>query len=207
MAADLILTLVTDRRRLPGGRLEELVEQAARAGVDQVQLREKDLEGRALHALAAALAALLEQTATRLLINGRPDVARAVGAHGVQLPEQGLPVAAVRQAFPELVIGASCHSFEAARRAQEAGADLVVVGPVLATPGKEHRTLGVDMLRRIVDGLRVPVHAIGGIDPDSAARVVAAGARGLCAQRLFLERPVAQAVRELRRVVTGSRPS
>ena len=133
------LTLVSDRRRLPGGDLPGLAGAAARAGVDWIQVREKDLADRELARLAGAVMRAVEGTPARVLVNGRPDVADVAGADGVQLPEDGLPVSEVKRSFPRLVVGASRHSLEGARRAEAEGADFVLLGPVFATPGKESR--------------------------------------------------------------------
>src|SRR5688572_27424847 len=115
----LALTLVTDRRLLPAGRdLASLAAEAAAAGVDRVQVREKDLPDRMLGVLVAAVAAALAGSATQLVVNGRPDLAELHGAASVQLPEDGLAIAGVRRAFPGLTIGASCHSVDAALRAE-----------------------------------------------------------------------------------------
>jgi thiamine-phosphate pyrophosphorylase len=120
------------------------------------------------------------------------------GAAGVQLPADGLPVEEVRRAFPALAIGASCHSLAEARRAEGEGADFVVLGPVFPTPGKETRVLGVEALAETVRTLRIPVHAVGGVDASTARIAAAAGAAGVLAIRAFLARPVAEAVRALR---------
>ena len=196
-APETALTLVSDRRRLPGEDLPALARAAALAGVDFVQVREKDLPGRALRELVAAVVDAVRATACRVLVNGRPDVALVAGAHGVQLPEDGLDVGDVKRAFPALLVGASRHSLEGARRAEEDGADIVVLGPVFGTPGKE-RALGLDALAGAARALRVPVHAIGGIDMGNAASVVAAGAAGIAAIRLFLEGRLEETVRALR---------
>lgn len=201
-AGRFVLTMVTDRRRLggevsagggarrAGEALADRAAQAARAGVDVIQVREKDLGDRALRDLVAAVRAAVSGTATRVLVNGRPDVALAAGADGVQLPEEGLPVADVKHAFPSLAVGASCHSVEAARRAAADGADFILLGPVLATPGKEERALGLDVLAAAASAVDVPVHAIGGITPDQLPALRAAGARGGAAIRPFLEGPL-----------------
>jgi thiamine-phosphate pyrophosphorylase len=195
----LALTLVTDRRRLPPGRgLAAVAADAAAAGLDRVQLREKDLNDRALLASATAMAAALAGSSTALAVNGRPDVAALAGAAGVQLPSDGLRVASVRRAFPALDVGASCHSIDDARRAEQEGADWIVYGPVLATPGKESRAVGFDALAAVVAAVRVPVHAVGGLGPEHAARVAAAGAAGILAIRAFLDRPVAAAAAAFR---------
>jgi thiamine-phosphate diphosphorylase len=193
------LTLVTDRRRLPGQNLAGIVRAAALAGIDFVQLREKDLDGGALLALARELLAVVAGTGTRVLVNTRLDVAVAAGAWGVQLPEEGLPTAAVRSAYPALVVGASCHSLEAALRAEGEGASFVVLGPIFPTPGKEARALGLDVLERVAGRLAIPVHAIGGMDATTVRLAVAAGAAGVAAIRPFLDTPAAEAVGALRR--------
>ncbi len=192
------LTLVTDRLQVAGGDLLELARTAAAAGIDVIQLREKDLSARALTALAQAVLAATAATAVKVLINGRADVARLVGAAGVQLPEEGLPVDAVKRHFPGLVAGVSCHSIAAVRRAAEAGADFVLMGPIFATPGKEGHVLGLSVLEQAAQAVSIPVHAVGGISVETAPRAVAAGARGLAAIRVFLERPVDEAVAALR---------
>jgi thiamine-phosphate pyrophosphorylase len=195
----LALTLVTDRRLLPAGRdLASLAAEAAAAGVDRLQVREKDLPDRMLGALVAAVAAALAGSATQLVVNGRPDLAELVGAAGVQLPEEGLAIAGVRRAFPALAIGASCHSAEAALRAEDAGATWIVLGPIFATPGKEQRALGLPALAEAAARASIPVHAVGGLRPDNARQAAEAGARGILAIRAFVAQPVAAAVAAFR---------
>ena len=171
---------------------------AARAGVDVIQVREKDLSDRALLAVVSAVRAALSPLATRVFVNGRPDIALAAGADGVQIPEEGLPVAEVKRAFPSLTVGASCHSVEAVRRAAGEGADFVLLGPVFETPGKEERTLGLDVLRAAAAAVAVPVHAIGGVTPARVPALRAAGARGGAAIRPFLEGPPDAIIRAFR---------
>jgi thiamine-phosphate pyrophosphorylase len=197
--AALALTLVTDRRLLSAGRdLASLAAEAAAAGVDRVQVREKDLPDRDLRAMVGAVAAALAGRATDLVVNGRPDIAELAGAAGVQLPEDGLPVASVRRAFPRLAIGASCHSVAAAVQAADAGATWIVLGPIFATPGKEHRVLGLPALAEAAARVGIPVHAVGGVRPDNARRAADAGAAGILAIRAFVDQPVAAAVAAFR---------
>jgi thiamine-phosphate pyrophosphorylase len=161
-------------------------------------VREKDLVDRALCELVSGVVAAAAGTRTRVLVNGRPDVALAAGAAGVQLPEEGLAVADVRRAFPSLTVGASCHSVEAVRRAAGEGADFVLLGPVFATPGKEERALGTEVLAAAAAAVAVPVHAIGGVTPARVPALRAAGARGGAAIRPFLEGPLDEIIRALR---------
>jgi thiamine-phosphate pyrophosphorylase len=194
---DAELTLVTDRRRSSGRSLPSLAAEAARAGVAWIQVREKDLPARALLELVKEIAAALVGTGARLMVNGRPDVAESGGAHGIQLPEEGLPVAAVKRAFPTLLVAASRHTLEGARSAEAEGADLIVIGPVFPTPGKPH-ALGLGGFERIASAVSVPIHAIGGVEPATARQVVEAGAAGLAAIRAFLADPPAATVRAFR---------
>jgi thiamine-phosphate pyrophosphorylase len=198
--------MVTDGRSgAPGDALVARVAAAARAGVDLVQVREKALSDRALLAVVSAVRAALAATPTRVLVNGRADVALAAGAHGVQLPEEGLPVAEVKRAFPSLTVGASCHSVDAVRRAAGEGADFVLLGPVFATPGKEGRALGLAVLAAAPAAPAVPVHAIGGVTPARVTALRAAGARGGAAIRPFLEGPADAIIRAFRDA-EGGRP-
>jgi len=195
----LALTLVTDRRLLPAGRdVASLAAEAAAAGVDRVQVREKDLPGRMLGAVVSAVAAALTGSTTQLVVNGRPDLALLYGAFGVQLPAEGLPLDGVRRAFPDLAIGQSCHSVEDAVRAEAAGATWIVLGPIFATPGKEQRALGLLVLTTAAASVAIPVHAVGGLSPDNARQARDAGARGILAIRAFTVQPVAAAVAAFR---------
>jgi thiamine-phosphate pyrophosphorylase len=176
---------------------------APRSGLDFVQVREKHLGDRSLRTLAAAYVAATAGTAARVLVNGRPDIALAVGAAGIQLPEDGLPLADVRRAFPSLTIGASCHGVEAVRRAAGEGADFVLLGPVFPTPGKEERALGLSVLAAAAAAVAVPVHAIGGVTPGRLPALREAGARGGAAIRPFLEGPVDEIMRAFRAAEGG----
>lgn len=192
------LTLVSDRRQLGPRGLAGLAAAAAAVGVDFFQLREKDLSAAALVALAGELVAAVRGTSTRLLVNGRPDIALIVGARGVHLPEEGLPPGQVKAAFPSLLVGVSCHSLSAARRAAEEGADFVMFGPVFKTPGKEERAWGTRALAEVVAAVPVPVHAIGGIGMSNVDQVWRTGCAGVAAIRAFLEEPLEPVVRRLR---------
>jgi thiamine-phosphate pyrophosphorylase len=162
-----------------------------------IQIREKDLEGRDLFETAVSVLAAVTGTRTRVFVNGRVDVAVASAAHGVQLPENGLPVGEVKRVFPALVLGASRHSVEGAQQAEAEGADFVLLGPIFATPGKEDRALGLRVLAKAARRVAIPVHAIGGIVPGNARQAIDAGAHGIAAIRAFLESP-GDAVRAFR---------
>ncbi|HLL23012.1 MAG TPA: thiamine phosphate synthase, partial [Kofleriaceae bacterium] len=132
-----MIVAITDRRLMVPAELADwhaiadaFAAAIARANVDLVQVREKDLDGGPLLLLVRAAVA----TGVRVMVNDRVDVALAAGAYGVHLPERGLAVADVRALAPDLAIGVSRHSVEGVRDA--GGADLVQLGPIWPTPGK-----------------------------------------------------------------------
>ncbi len=196
-AAGPLVCYVTDRRgfspdeRHASDLLLETIARAAAAGVDAIQLREKDLGGRALLELARGAVARAQQA--KILVNDRLDVALAAGAAGVHLGEESIGVADVvafrksARTPAEFLIGRSCHSLEAALAAERDGADYVFFGPVFATPSKAQygAPQGTEALAGVCRHVRIPVLAIGGITLENAASCVAAGATGIAAIRMF----------------------
>jgi thiamine-phosphate pyrophosphorylase len=175
------LYLITDRAASTRPPLE-VVEECLGAGLRAVQLREKDLEVRALLALAEPLRDATRRHGARLLINDRADVALAVGADGVQRTHTSLPVAALRGITPPgFLIGASAHSTAEAREAATEGADFVVFGPVYDTPSKRRYgpPQGLAALEAAAAATPRPLLAVGGITPERVREVRAAGAEGV----------------------------
>ena len=196
-----LLCYVTDRRGFVGDEAEAREKlllaktgQAAKAGVDWIQLREKDLSGKQLAGLASEV---LRVTAgvSAILINDRLDVACSVKAAGVHLGEHSLPVSEARRfveerlAREDFLVGASVHSLEAARKAEQDGANYVIFGPLFATPSKAAfgAPQGLEGLRRVCAAMQIPVLAIGGITLENAGECLEAGASGIAAIRLFQE--------------------
>ena len=185
----MILHLVTDRRRLAAGGGEDaircLLEQvrfAVAAGIDVIQLREPDLEGRALTALASRLVQLTRESRTRVVVNDRLHVALASHADGIHLLGTSFDALHVRACVrPGFLVGRSVHS---ASDAEAAGpVDYLIAGTVWPTGSKpaDHPLLGLQGLARVASAAAVPVLAIGGIQPDRAADVACAGAAGVAA--------------------------
>ena len=175
------LYLITDRAASTRPPVE-IVEECLGAGLRAVQLREKDLEVRALLALATPLREATRHHGARLLINDRADVALAVGADGVQRTHASLPVAALREITPPgFLIGASAHSTAEAREAAAQGADFVVFGPVYDTPSKRRYgpPQGLAALEAAAAASTRPLLAVGGITPERVGEVRAAGAAGV----------------------------
>ena len=225
-----ILCYVTDRKTLPVSEFadkkvstanphDELrnllrhIRSAQAAGIDWIQLREKDLSGKDYSLLARSA---LEQNSSshprrpaeqapavaRIIINDRVDVAIAEQAGGVHLGENSLPTKEVRQWLRargiatepglqftdrKFLAGVSCHSLESALRAEQNGTDYIFFGPIFATPSKSEygAPQGLARLEQVCSSLSSPVLAIGGITSENAASCIAAGAAGISAIRLF----------------------
>ncbi len=155
----------------------EIVEAVRDAGCKIVQLREKDLSVREYYELAKQIRAMTR--GMLLICNDHLDVALAVGADGVHLGNDDLPVDAARRLAPELVIGASSHDLGEALAAQAAGADYVNIGPIFPTGTKQGvaRFLGPEAISRIAPHLSVPFTVMGGIKASNLHQVLEQGAR------------------------------
>lgn len=179
------LLLITPDRE-PGELLERT--RAALEGVPvasriAVQLRSKQLTPPRRSELAYAMQALCSARRVPLLINADLELARAVGAAGVQLPESGPGLATARAALgPSALLGASRHDEHGVREAERAGASFVLVSPVFAVPGK-NPALGLEGLRRLAEGCSVPLVALGGIDARTAPAVRRHGASAVAVIR------------------------
>ncbi len=163
---------------------------AVDGGVDMVQLREKDLSADQLAQLAAELLNAIGGRAS-LIINDRAEVATQVGAQGVQLGEDAIPVGHARKLLrPGTLIGRSVHSVEAARAASSDGADFLVVGTVYATGTHPEVTpAGPALVSAVARDCGLPLIGIGGITSDNAGEVVGAGATGVAVIRSILAHP------------------
>ena len=174
------LCLVTDRSLDGSGSLVSLVVQAVEGGVDMVQLREKDLPGGPLLKLAQSLKDAIGDEAL-LIINERVDITQITRASGVQLGEDGLPVAPARHVLgPDYLIGRSVHDVAGAGLAQTKGADFLVAGTMYATrshPGVS--PAGPGLVAQMSEICRLPIIGIGGITPENLGPVIQAGASGV----------------------------
>ena len=161
-----------------------VVRAAIEAGVTLVQLREKQLPARLVYELACDLAALTRDSATRVLVNDRADIARAAGCDGVQLTAASLPANVVRAAFGgEFLIGVSTHSLEEVLSARDQGADFALFGPIFETPRKD-AVQGLAELKKVCNAAApFPVIAVGGIDMSKFEAVTNAGVSGFAAIR------------------------
>ena len=194
------LYVVTDRHATDGRPLElvlaGVLEGAARAGVSPgtvaVQLREKDLEARALLELARPLRALTARHGAALYINDRADVALAAGADGVHLSGTSLSPSEIAVIAPTLSIAVSAHGSDDVARAAalaatgKANIRFAVLGPIFDTPSKRRygTPLGLGAIRAASGTL--PVLAIGGISVGNIRSCLTAGADGIACIRALL---------------------
>ncbi len=203
---DVIRCAITEASRFgesAAARRAGLLADAARwteQGVDFVQLREKTLAAGELVQLATAMMKLFRDlgSTTKLLVNGRADVALAAGADGVHLTSAPgeLTPAQVKQLYARAdknppVIGASCHFIAEVERARDEGADLILFGPVFekrVNGSLVSEGAGLAALQHACAAAgATPVLALGGIDEENAALCVEAGAAGIAGIRLFSE--------------------
>jgi thiamine-phosphate pyrophosphorylase len=218
-----LLYYITDRTQLSGGEnvrlahLRHKIASAARAGVDYIQLREKDLSARELEELAREVVSSLQklktskwQVKTRLLINSRVDVAIACGADGVHLRSDDISPATVRSIWAEAkarvsqseadepLIAVSCHTAAEVERAASEGADFAVFAPVFEKSDRpDQPAAGLAALRDACSA-KIPVLALGGVTWQNAASCLDAGAAGVAGIRLFQKHMIREVIRVLR---------
>ena len=190
-----IVCVITRVRGLTGSpeRLALLgrLHAAASAGAAFIQVRERQLSDRSLVQFVRELIDRTRDTACRVIVNDRPDIAIAAGAAGVHLKDRSLAAADVRRIAPDgFIIGRSVHSEDDAEATEAAGGcDYLLFGTVFPSASKpdDHPIAGIDALKRVCARVSLPVLAIGGINASRAQSVAAAGAAGAAAISLFAE--------------------
>ena len=191
-----VICMITDRHRsgVGGeGALVDRVAAAAHAGVHLIQVRERDLDGRALTHLVARCVSAARGTLARIVVNDRLDVALAAGAHGAHLRADSAPVLRVRACVPRrFIVGRSVHSRDQAHYAGLDGAlDYLIFGTVFESRSKPGSDVaGSDALAAAVSATMMPVLAVGGVTPGRVNEVARAGAAGIAAIGLFADCPV-----------------
>ncbi|MBM3469889.1 MAG: thiamine phosphate synthase [Armatimonadetes bacterium] len=182
MGFDPSVYVIADRAFGRGRLLEDLVTAAVTGGATMVQLREKVWSAGRVVEAGRRLLEITRRAGAPLIVNDRVDIALAVGADGVHLGPDDLPVADARRLLgPEKIIGASAATVEEALMAQAEGADYVGVGSIFPTSSKPDagEAIGVEPLTRIRAAVGIAVVAIGGITYDNAAQAIRAGADGV----------------------------
>lgn len=193
---DFRLYVITGEHCHPGRSLREVMEAALKGGADFVQLRDKQASPKSLLEKAKILRELTWQYDVPFVVNDHLDVALAAEADGIHLGQDDLPLPIARQLLgPARIIGISTHNIEQARQAERQGADYIGVGPVYPTATKPGRpAVTTAFVVQAAAEIRIPFTAIGGITPDNAGEVLAAGARRICAVSAIVGSPDPEAV-------------
>ncbi len=185
----------------------ELAQLAIAGGADTIQLREKTAETREMIRVAEQMQALCQRAGVTFIVNDRIDVAIASRADGVHLGQNDFPIPLARSLLGEdAVIGGSAGSMEEARKCLLEGADYIGFGPVYPTASKEDAgpVSGLDLLKRVVDEIPLPIVAIGGVTRENATLVIQAGAHGIAViSAVCCQKDPAEAARCLCRLLEG----
>ncbi|MET1177744.1 thiamine phosphate synthase [Peribacillus simplex] len=176
---DLSLYLVT-KESIALEKLTEIIAESVSGGVSIVQLREKNNSSLSFYKKASALKQLLNELSIPLIINDRVDIALAVGADGIHIGQDDLPLTVVKQMVPEdMIVGVSVSTLEEAHEAERNGADYIGVGSVFPTKTKQDATLmAIGDLEEICRSVSIPAVAIGGITADNISALSDSGLSG-----------------------------
>jgi len=176
---DLSLYLVTEES-IAIEELTKIIAQSVSGGVSIVQLREKNNSSLSFYKKASALKQLLNELSIPLIINDRVDIALAVGAEGIHIGQDDLPLPVVKKMVPEdMIVGVSVSTLEEALEAERNGADYIGVGSVFPTKTKQDATLmALEDLGEICRGVSIPAVAIGGITADNISALSDSGLSG-----------------------------
>lgn len=194
------LYVITDRRLKPE---IESVREALEGGATSIQLRIKNASTREMIKIGKRIRELTKEYDALYFVDDRLDVTLATNADGVQLGPEDMPISLAREIAPNLIIGASVYSLEEALQAEKEGADYLGAGSVFLTPTKAGvRVIGVEGLRKIVESVKIPVVAIGGINHKNARDVLKTGVDGIAIISAIMgAEDVKKATEEMKKII------
>ncbi len=201
---DLSLYVITDEKIGLGRSHLFLAEEALKGGATVIQLRDKEKSGRELYRIGVKLREITKKYKALFIVNDRLDIALAVGADGVHLGMNDLPISVARRiAGNNFIIGASVTSPEEAVLAEKEGADYISAQSIFETSSKEDvKVIGLEGLKDIVKVSSLPVIAIGGINRDNVGDVMKTGIKGIAViSAVVSKEDVKSATEELKRMV------
>lgn len=201
---DLRLYVITDEKVGLGRSHSFLAEEALKGGATVIQLRDKEKSGRELYRIGLKIRELTKQYQALFIVNDRLDIAMAVGADGVHLGANDLPISVARKiAGRNFIIGASVSSPEEALIAEKEGADYISAQSIFATTSKEDvKVIGIEGLKAIIKVSSLPVIAIGGINKENVREVIKYGAKGIAViSAVVSKEDVRNAAKELRDLI------
>jgi thiamine-phosphate pyrophosphorylase len=176
---------ITDRKQFKYD-FDTQIKKMLENGIRLFQLREKDLNSEELFKLAEKLENLLMGYDAHFVVNDRIDIALLTNASGVHLPEKSIPIKKIKDKFPNLIVGKSCHTLEQAINSEREGADYIYFSPIFDVPNKS-KPVGLEALKEVCNSVNIPVYALGGITKDKIEDVLKAGAYGIAGIRLFIQ--------------------
>jgi thiamine-phosphate pyrophosphorylase len=201
---DLSLYVITDEKIGLGRSHIFLAEEALKGGATVIQLRDKEKSGRELYKIGVKLREITKKYGGLFIVNDRLDIALAVGADGVHLGMNDLPISVARRiAGNNFIIGASVSSPEEAILAEKEGADYISAQSVFETSSKEDvKVIGLEGLKAIVKVSSLPVIAIGGINRDNVRDVMKTGVKGIAViSAVVSKEDVRSAAEELKKLI------
>lgn len=178
----------------------ETARRIIQAGVKVIQLRDKKPDKSRLLRVACDLQDLCRQHNVLFIMNDYLDIALAVGADGLHIGQNDLPVETARRLLPlDKILGVSVTTPELANAAVSAGADYIAVGAIYPTTSKEKiNIVGLETVRQVRQVIKTPLVAIGGINRDNARSVIEAGADSVCVISAVLNAPdITRAARDI----------
>lgn len=201
LACRLRLIVITDRNAVGGRALVDVVGAALAAGAPAIQLRDKRASARELYEAGQELLPLVRAAGALFFVNDRTDVALALGADGVHVGPDDLPVARLRSAVPRgFLIGTSTDDPDEAGRLVAEGASYIGCGTVYSTRSKPDagEVIGLEGLDRVARAVDVPVVGIGGVTLERSAEVAGTAASGVAVIAAVMAAPdPGEAVRTL----------
>jgi thiamine-phosphate pyrophosphorylase len=185
---------------ITGGNHIEIAKKACGAGARILQYREKHAHRQEMVETARKIRKITEKYGTLFIVNDFIDIALIVNADGVHLGQDDIPIAEARKIVPAgFVIGRSTHSLEQAIEAEKQGADYIGSGPVFATPTKEdYIPIGIDTVKQVIETVRIPVVAIGGLNLDNISQLQKVGVKNFAMVRAF-QKDTEEVVRKINR--------
>ena len=200
------LLVISDRKLCRHKSIEEITREAFSSGVKAFQLREKDLSASELLSLARKIKIISIHSHSKLIINDRLDVALLANADGVHSPENGINAKDIKNQNKNLIVGKSVHSVESAVMAERDGYDYILFGPIFRTKSKIKygRPKGITELKKVCSAVKIPVFALGGINPERAIKCNNAGAHGVAViGAIFKSKNVKRTVLEFKESLGG----
>lgn len=179
---DCKIYLVTDEKSCKGKDFYSCIEEAIESGVKIVQLREKNISTKDFYEKALKVKEICKNYEVLFIINDRLDIAQAVEADGVHLGQSDMPIEKAREILKDkFLIGATARNIEEAKKAELLGADYIGSGAIFGTSTKDNaKKLEMEDLKKIVNSVKIPVFAIGGININNVWMLKNIGLQGIC---------------------------